>query len=108
MLKEEKVSSQIGCALKEKGFPQIHAKNSDEVITPTLSLVAKWLREEKSISCEVYRTACGYVAALVDIPSGTDILFLRKEGDEVNSGQYTTYEKALSAAICKALELITK
>lgn len=103
MLKEEEISLQTICDSRTKGLPKINGTPFDII---DLSLAAKQLREEKNISCEVYRTACGYTAALVDIPSGTDILFLNRNGDEVNSGQYTTYENALAAAICEAIKLI--
>ena len=102
-MEKEEISLQTLCDLRTKSLPQINDMVVDII---DLSLAAKQLREEKNISCEVYRTACGYTAALVDIPSGTDILFLNRNGDEVNSGQYTTYENALAAAICEAIKLI--
>lgn len=66
---------------------------------PTLQMAMKWLREVHNLSVEVYRTACGYIGCIVAIPSGTDIKVFRYDGDDEDSGQYTTYEKACEAAI---------
>lgn len=71
------------------------------VIAPHVSLqiAMKWLREVHNLSVEIYRTACGYIGCIVAIPSGTDIKFLEDDGDDLPSGQYTTWEKACEAAI---------
>lgn len=71
---------------------------------PTLQMAMKWLREVHNLSVEVYRTACGYVGCIVAIPSGTDIKFLEEDGDDLPSGQYTTWEKACEAALKYSLE----
>ena len=70
----------------------------------TYSLTMKYLREIHNLSIEVYRTACGYVSAIVKIPSGTDLEYLKYSGDDLASGQYTTWEKACDAAIIYSLE----
>ena len=74
------------------------------VSAPTLQTAMKWLREVHNLSVEVYRTACGYVSCIVAIPSGTDIKFLEEEGDDLPSGQYTTWDKACEAGIKYSLE----
>lgn len=71
---------------------------------PTLQMVMKWLRIEHNLSVEVYRTACGYIGCIVNIPSGTDIKFLEEDGDDLPSGQYTKWEYACEAAIKYCLE----
>jgi hypothetical protein len=71
---------------------------------PTLQMAIKWLRIEHNLSVEVYRTACGYIGCIVNIPSGTDIKFLEEDGDDLSSGQYTKWEYACEAAIKYCLE----
>lgn len=84
-------------------------KNSDDkygmvISAPTYQEVMKWLRTKHNLSIEVYRTACGYVGCIVAIPSGTDIKFFDKDGDDLSSGQYTKWEYACEAAIKYYLE----
>lgn len=71
------------------------------VVAPHVSLqmAMKWLRVKHNLNVEVYRTACGYIGCIVAIPSGTDIKFLEDDGDDLPSGQYTTYENACEATI---------
>lgn len=76
----------------------------DTISAPTQQMAMKWLREKHNISVEVYRTACGYVGCIVAIPSGTDIKFLNKDGDDLSSGQYTKWEYACEATIKDCLE----
>ena len=71
---------------------------------PTLQMAMKWLRKVHNLSVEVYRTACGYVGCIVNIPSGTDIKFLEEDGDDLPSGTYTKWEYACEAAIKYCLE----
>jgi hypothetical protein len=71
---------------------------------PTLQVAMKWLREVHNLNVEVYRTACGYIGCIVDIPSGTDIKFLEDDGDDLPSGQYTKWEYACEAVIKYCLE----
>lgn len=71
---------------------------------PTLQTAIKWLRIEHNLSVEVYRTACGYIGCIVNIPSGTDIKFLDEDGDDLPSGQYTKWEYACEASIKYCLE----
>lgn len=73
--------------------------NTDIFTCPTLQMAIKWLREVHNLSVEVYRTACGYIGCIVAIPSGTDIKFLEDDGDDLPSGQYTTFEKACEATV---------
>lgn len=71
---------------------------------PTQQMAMAWLRKKHNLSVEVYRTACGYVGCIVNIPSGTDLKFLEEEGDDLASGQYTTWEGACEATIQYCLE----
>lgn len=71
---------------------------------PTLQIAMKWLREVHNLNVEVYRTACGYIGCIVNIPSGTDIKFLEDDGDDLPSGQYTKWEYACEASIKYCLE----
>lgn len=77
-------------------------------LCPSLQKACKWLRLIHNLNVEVYRTACGYIGCIVTIPSGTDIKFLEDNGDDLASGQYTTWEKACEAAIKYCLEKLIK
>ena len=66
---------------------------------PSQSLALKWLREVHNIHIEIYRTACGYLYIISNIPYGTDLYNPEYGGDDENSGQWTTYEKAVEAAL---------
>jgi hypothetical protein len=70
----------------------------------TLDVAQRWLREVHQLNPEVYRTACGYIACIVKVPSGTDLKILEYSGDDAPSGQYTTHELALEAAIRYCVE----
>ena len=127
MIKEDYVSFETSKLLKEKGFdemtelayeleygqvrsdlPVSYWRNSEigkhKFSCPTLQMAMKWLREVHNLSVEVYRTACGYIGCITAIPSGTDIKFLETDGDDLASGQYTTWEYACEAAIKYCLE----
>lgn len=129
MITEDFCSFEVAKLLKEKGFDgdggdcECHmfyssyskmimpiteiglVSDFDEVYyAPTHQMAMKWLREVHNLSVEVYRTACGYVGCIVSIPSGTDIKFLEEDGDDLPSGQYTTWEKACEAALKYCLE----
>lgn len=71
---------------------------------PTHQMALKWLREVQNIHIEIYRTACGYLYIISNIPYGTDLYNPEYGGDDENSGQWTTYEKAVEAAIKYTLE----
>ena len=73
---------------------------------PTLSIAVKWLREIHNLHIEVYRTACGYLYIISKIPTGSDIYDngLAYDGDDEDSGQWSTYEKCVEAAIEYCLE----
>lgn len=129
---EDYVSYEIAKLLKEKGFDEIcsyewgipdvdkgyvlqkwtitngQIKNSDLIdgayTAPTQSLALKWLREVHNIHIEIYRTACGYLYIVSNIPYGTDLYNPEYGGDDENSGQWTTYEKAVEAAILYVLK----
>ena len=119
-IKEDYVSFKTAKLLKEKGFHEdckcqygkggsiawISCSNGNVTTfaRPTIQMTMKWLREVHNLSVEVYRTACGYVGCIVNIPSGTDIKFLEEDGDDLPSGQYTKWEYACEAAIKYCLE----
>lgn len=73
---------------------------------PLLSHVQKWLREKKEIDVLVYNCACGYTWEVSRAMNGTGLILFDEEGDDKNSGCWTSYEGALSAGISAALELI--
>ena len=119
MITEDFCSFEVAKLLKEKGFvtPCNWLYCSDGTFghrnslwdkemfpAPTYQMAMKWLREAHNLSVEIYRTACGYIGCIVAIPSGTDIQFLEEDGDELPSGQYTTWEKACEAALKYSLE----
>jgi len=117
MIQENYCSFEQAKALKELGFPQdepyIYLNNGEFDIKalnkkvwfehqpyyacPTLSLVQKWLREEKDLIITI-----GYYDT-------KDCFFyeLYEEGNFVNCiKEHETYEQALSAGIDKCIELL--
>ena len=77
---------------------------------PALSLAQKWLREVKKIDVLVFNNACGYgweISKADPQSRGTMIAFFDNNGEDEPSGMWWTYEKALSAGIDKALDLLT-
>lgn len=113
---EDYVSFETAKLLKEKGFTaNIHGmydhdgKFCEATFTnvepyyscyaPTLQMAMKWLRKEHNLCIEPYRTACGYLCTISKIPTGSEIYGQKYEGDDEDSGQFTTYEKACEAAI---------
>ena len=66
----------------------------------------KWLREVHNLVIEPYRTACGYLYTVSSIPFGScrydnsDAF----DGDDEDSGQWTTWEKACEDDIKYCLE----
>lgn len=71
---------------------------------PTLQMAMKWLREVHNLCIEPYRTACGYLYTISKIWTGSEIYSDEFNGDDEDSGQWTTYEKAVEAAIKYSLE----
>ena len=126
MITEDYVSLETAKLLKEKRFdqncPTYHLRGNifrhyhAEIIpkgepifaAPTQSVASKWIREVHNLNIEVYRTATGYIACVVKIPSGTDLKFLETDGDDLASGTYTTYEKAFEAGIQYCLNNLIK
>lgn len=72
----------------------------------SLQMAMKWLREVHNLHIEVYRTACGYLYIISRIPTGSELYSDGDayDGDDKDSGQWTTYEKACEAAIRYCLE----
>lgn len=130
MITEDYVSFETAKLLKEKGFntqcwmyyspdtfgpKMFHTQRKgnsqlipewEECVCPTLQMAMKWLREVHNLHIEVYRTACGYLYIISKVPTGSDLYDNGDayDGDDENSGQWTTYEKACEAAIKYCLE----
>ena len=131
MITEDYVSFETAKLLKESGFNEdtnYHYGN-DKVLygeddiklnnydlesngyngfsAPTLQMAMKWLREVHNLHIEVYRTACGYLYIISKVPTGSDIYDNGDayDGDDEDSGQWSTYEKACEAAIKYCLKI---
>lgn len=99
---------------KECGIELFHAKepynynNNVHPCTsaPTLQMAMKWLREVHNLVIEPYRTACGYLYTISSIPYGSNRYDNGEEfnGDDENSGQWTTWEKACEDGIMYCLK----
>lgn len=118
MTTEDYVSFETAKLLKEKGFDErvksyyaesglegymfaLKATKNTEldngfISRPTLQMAMKWLREAHNLHIEVYRTACGYLYIISKVPTGSDLYDDGDayDGDDENSGQWTTNEKA--------------
>lgn len=121
MITEDHVSFETAKLLKEKGFDEecayfysdcdygvpgleydssITCINSwlddEEYAAPTLQMAMKWLREIHNLVIEPYRTACGYLYTISSIPYGSTKYDNSQafNGDDEDSGQWTTWEKA--------------
>lgn len=120
---EDYVSFEIAKLLKGKGFDintlMVYSQNGNFMpdgaiedtyqvfyAAPTLQMAMKWLREVHNLHIEVYRTACGYLYIISKVPTGSDLYDDGDayDGDDENSGQWTTYEKACEDAIKYCLE----
>ena len=118
MVTEDYVSFETACLLKDKGFdgdtscyctPDNEKRwvyqhyqdfdKKDRIECPTLQMAMKWLREKHNLCVEPYRTACGYLYTIRKIWTGSCIANPSEGGDDEDSGQYTTWEKACEAAI---------
>ena len=75
-----------------------------DIAAPTIQMAMKWLREEKNLCIEPYRTAAGYLYTISRIPTGSCLANPSDGGDDEDSGQWTTYEGACDAAIKYWLE----
>ena len=107
---EDYVSDETFKLLKEKGFDDSCCRfviESDKTYhrgAPTLQMAVKWLRDEHNLCIEPYRTACGYLYTISTIPYGSCKCNPKEGGDDEDSGQWTTYEGAVEAAIKYCLE----
>lgn len=123
MITEDYVSFEIAKLLKEKGFDEevlgyyhiwdrkinppawdvgTYARSEAPhlyIKAPTLQMAMKWIRKVYNLCIEPYRTACGYLYTISTIPYGSCKYNPREGGDDEDSGQWTTYEKACEAAI---------
>lgn len=129
-IEEDYVSYEVAKLLKEKGFYQDFLNeitpvwklngNKEELVfygdnnypceweewyfAPTLQMACKWLREVHNLCIEPYRTAAGYLYTISTIPYGSCKCNPTVGGDDEDSGQWTTYEGAVEAAIKYTLE----
>ena len=123
MITEDYVSFETAKLLKEKGFDEecigyyVDYEPNDVKYSfmgetnstweprcysaPTLQMAMKWLREVHNLHIEVYRTACGYLYIISKVPTGSDLYSNGNayDGDDEDSGQWTTNEKACEDAI---------
>jgi hypothetical protein len=125
MIKEDYVSFETAKLLKENGFDwETHRSylSNDNVFVPgdvsdlpyrkdairisTLQMAMKWLREVHNLVIEPYRTACGYLYTISSIPYGSTKYDNSQEfnGDDEDSGQWTTWEMACEDGIKYCLE----
>ena len=89
---------------------QFRKEDAERVSAPRLDQAQKWMREVKKIDVLVFNNACGYgweISKADPQSRGTMIVFFDDNGEDEPSGMWWTYEKALSAGIDKALDLLT-
>ena len=132
MITEDYVSFQIAKVLKEKDFDkdvlvtdwwydekgdahkhQNYSYSGAPVYyketcchAPTLQMAMKWLREVHNLVIEPYRTACGYLYTVSTVPYGSTKYDNSESfnGDDEDSGQWTTWEKACEDGVKYCLE----
>lgn len=117
-------------ALKELGFPQdmiggyyseickpevrgllVHKIVVDTMYaSPSLELVAKWLRDEKKMQVEVNYVCDGcfrcYVFMMNRCYSDIKSIAVENKDDKSKFYRYVSYEEALSAGIDKAIKIL--
>lgn len=109
-ISEDYCSEELSGMLMERGYigaiNTYLGKNDINVKQITLQSAMKWLREAHSLVIEPYRTACGYLYTVSNIPYGSTKYNngYAYNGDDENSGQWTTWEKACEDAIKYCLE----
>lgn len=126
MITEDYVSFKLAELLRDKGFNiqtqasitvfagipdgTTYVVNGEKItpkkdtIIPTLQTAMKWIREVHNLCIEPYRTAAGYLYTISRIWTGSCLHNPSEGGDDEDSGQWTTYEKACEAAIKYCLE----
>lgn len=123
MITEDYVSFETVKLLKERGFDEKcnmayfngtlvdytmfgFCLGGNLLYCPTLQMAMKWLREVHSLVIEPYRTACGYLYTISNIPYGSNLYDNAQEfnGDDEDSGQWSSWEKACENGIKYCLE----
>lgn len=119
MITEDYVSFETAKLLKKKGFNEATYHDYNEkgarwfqevsvchnsqggIACPTLQMAMKWLREVHNLVIEPYRTACGYLYTISSIPYGSTKYDNSQafNGDDEDSGQWSTWEKACEDGI---------
>lgn len=123
MITEDYVNFETAKLLKEKGFDAYVSSFYDDegefsrkvadwnwnigtrYSAPTLQMAMKWLREVHNLVIEPYRTACGYLYTISSIPYGSTKYDNSQafNGDDEDSGQWSTCEKACEDGIMYCL-----
>jgi hypothetical protein len=85
-----------------------NSKHNNTFSALTQSLLSKWLRDKHNILISVYSNASGYLWEAMKAVGGTTMRWSEYEGDDEESGTYTTYEKAMEDALQYALQTIKK
>jgi hypothetical protein len=127
MITEDYVSFEVAKLLKEKGcyliasyvhydengtqhtthYPmELNIYDKPVYTAPTLQMAMKWLREVHNLVIEPYRTACGYLYTISSIPYGSTKYDNSQafNGDDEDSGQWSTWEKACEDGVKYCLE----
>lgn len=101
-----KLEEWIFCMYDEEGKLRWGAYSDGWYCRVTLQMAMKWLRDVHNLVIEPYRTACGYLYTISSIPYGSTKYDNSEayNGDDENSGQWTTWEKACEDGIKYCLE----
>ena len=80
------------------------------ICCPSLAIAQKWFREVKNIDILLQNSACGYICEISKAGNkqthGTGIIQFNDNGDDKDSGCWTTYEAALEGGIKMAIGYI--
>lgn len=115
-MKEELITFETAKLAKEKGFDWYDddtvcagydGKNDEKnvILSPTQSLLQKWLRETHKLHCSSDCNASGWFWQYETI-EGTFIKDWEYGGPDEDSGMWETYEEALEKGLQEALKLI--
>jgi hypothetical protein len=77
-----------------------------DIGAPTHSSLHVWLRENHNILVCVYSNASGYLWEVMRAKGGSTMRWSEFEGDDEESGAYTTYERAMEDALEYGLSTI--
>jgi len=100
--KKELFSFNQTCNEKLKGH---FIKMSNRLCTPLYQQAFKFFRDKYNLLGNVYSNASGYLWEIHDDKGGTHRFDSEYYGDELESGTFTTYEKAELACLQKLIEV---